>query len=518
MPKSRFTLRPSRIARYVVLAAVVVLTLVTPHVSNCEPEAAPAQRAEQLKLALDATPKNPALATRYCELLTHQGRQTEAIEACRSALALTGSQASLRALIAALLHGGKRPNTTQLLEASIAIRGMRRTAPQAFYTVLAECDLLEGLGDWSAFADCSARLNQLDPQHEQTKRVSATLEAHRPKWYVSVCWWSLALAGFVVFGRFALRRFTIRHKSPVSAIAVLAALGLALVPRTAIGESSLPTAATEERPAERPEGAAPGQISRFAIDPNNPEASIPPDSEKNRDPLQFGYLLMDLTDRGESAIQSGDHQTAIRYYRALAKAVPNRSISFSKLCSEYQALGAREQALAHCRAALLLGGVKVEDFLRFSELVLGTPGTLSADLIREVDEVVKHLAIVDKDGPYSATVECKLGLRLKDPGRMHNCTQRLGILLPKDPQTISFEWAYALMRKDYNAAQSYVSDAKNVEMGPDAIQRMEYATEAAVPLSYRILEHGWMIATAVIVALFALAVFVATRQAWPVAR
>ena len=61
-------------------------------------------------------------------------------------------------------------------------------------------------------------------------------------------------------------------------------------------------------------------------------------------------------------------------FGALAKAVPDRSVSYGKMCAAYEALGERDHGLESCRDALGRQGVRVEDFSRYVRLLLDHQG------------------------------------------------------------------------------------------------------------------------------------------------
>src|SRR4051812_45708366 len=90
-----------------------------------------------------------------------------------------------------------------------------------------------------------------------------------------------------------------------------------------------------EEPVERApdlEQVKRGDLSAIgAIDEEHPERSVPTPEQALKNPLEMGYLVMDLVARAEAASQRGDHAAAVRYYAAIAKAVPERSVSYTKM-------------------------------------------------------------------------------------------------------------------------------------------------------------------------------------------
>src|SRR5690349_6017232 len=112
---------------------------------------------------------------------------------------------------------------------------------------------------------------------------------------------------------------------------------LALSAHAAVLGTALPLLA-EDSAKEGPAAPRADLNSKFSIDDAHPERSLPTPEQAMKNPIEMGYLMMDLIARAEAASQRGDHGVAVRYYSAVARAVPDRSISFSKLCTAYEAL------------------------------------------------------------------------------------------------------------------------------------------------------------------------------------
>ena len=91
--------------------------------------------------------------------------------------------------------------------------------------------------------------------------------------------------------------------------------------------------------------------TQFHINHADPASTVPTEAEKNAKPLEFGYYLQDLIAFAMAAEKAGDHLGAARYYRAFARAVPDESIAFQKLCESLQKAGRRDEAMAACRDA-----------------------------------------------------------------------------------------------------------------------------------------------------------------------
>lgn len=458
--------------------------------------------ANLLQQTVNIELRNALVWRRYCEVLALQGKQNEAIDACHRALSSGANPAGLRATVGALLHGTTRPSTERLAEALLYVNALRRSARSQVHSYSAECDLAETLGDWPAYALAASKLSELFPNHPETRRAAAVLQARKSAWYVPFGW---SLIAFVLFGTLAhacyARYAASRRRSSPQVAPRLAILGLCL-----LACAGLPTIARAE-----PSQTKPKQLSSFEIDDSNPEASVPTDQQKNRDPLQFGYFIMDLSDRGELAVKSGDHATAIRYYRALAKAVPDRATAFSKLCQTYAAMNDRQHALASCRGAALLEGVKVEDYLRLADLVLSGPDPIAKAELTELGEIAAHLRKEQPESIAADHIDCRVGVRLRDLSRLRLCTEHLAKVAPTNPETISFQWAFAVARGDLGAAAQHLQAARLAKVPMDQILKMEETTRASQPW-LRLVENRWVLVSIPVALLGALAVWLLARR------
>jgi hypothetical protein len=226
-------------------------------------------------------------------------------------------------------------------------------------------------------------------------------------------------------------------------------------------------------------------LSKWKIDEADPVKSVPGEKERNSDPLQFGYHLMDLAEKGGIAAKKGDHHAAVKYFAALAKAVPDRSVSFAKLCTSYEALGEWAKAVDACRTALGLEGVTVADSSHFVRLMLAKRTALLPAEVEDIVAVVDHLRADETTRAAAVELDCEIGLRLEDVKRLDTCASALAATGPDQPRTISYQWALALARKDFAAARSAIEHAKSSAMPLEAIERMDEATVRAEPLWHK---------------------------------
>jgi tetratricopeptide (TPR) repeat protein len=219
----------------------------------------------------------------------------------------------------------------------------------------------------------------------------------------------------------------------------------------------------------------------FKLDDRDPVSSVPSAEQAMRKPLQMGYFVMLLIERGKAASERGDQEAALKYYQALAKAVPERSKAFSLLCETRIALNDHAAALEDCKTALGKPGVTVDDNLRFVELMLKKPQALSASEVEDVEAVIAHLEkelAAEKNGPLVASqLSCELGSRLQDIGRLQACTERLHELAPLQPTTFVYSWSLAVLRRDFEGAKRIMERAKRAGLPADALAKMEAGME-----------------------------------------
>ncbi|MFT3922996.1 MAG: tetratricopeptide repeat protein [Myxococcales bacterium] len=214
-----------------------------------------------------------------------------------------------------------------------------------------------------------------------------------------------------------------------------------------------------------------------AIDEAHPERSVPTPEQALKKPLDMGYLMMDLIARAEAASQRGDHAAAVRYYQAIAKAVPERAVSFSKMCRSYKELGDLEHAIESCKTALGLGGVTADDYAVYVRLMLARDQAPSSAEVQELDAVMAHL---DKEMGVElaakqlvAQLRCELALRLEDEDRLRTCVDTFRKLSPQDPRTFTYAWALALQEREFEKAEQIVRDAKQAGLPTSATKEME---------------------------------------------
>jgi hypothetical protein len=268
--------------------------------------------------------------------------------------------------------------------------------------------------------------------------------------------------------------------------------------------------------------AAPGDVSKFPINEDNPSASIPPTEARNASPLQFGYFLQDLYTRGELAFESRDWATSSKYFEAIAKVVTDRARAFSKLCEAYQHQGKLEAAKANCARAIVLPGATWLDHKRFVELSLAQKSLTPGD-VADVEASIAHVrsqfaALPERLPPSPAEVEpvgsgtsaadatrtfeelkakqrerkeanqsdvqragfirdfeglaCRLALRLRDANRLARCIDELKRQNAEPRVLLTFEWAKALVARDRARSLELLEQAKQLEIPAATLSAM----------------------------------------------
>jgi hypothetical protein len=227
--------------------------------------------------------------------------------------------------------------------------------------------------------------------------------------------------------------------------------------------------------APNPDLKAGDLSSKYSVDEGDPEASLPTAEQAMKNPLEMGYLMMDLIARAEAASQRGDHAAAVRYYRAVAKAVPDRAVSFSKLCRAYKELGEVGNAIQACKEALGKGGVTVEDHASFVRLMLAKEEALTQAELDEVEAVILHLEeqLASEQRLLPAQLRCELATRVEDAARLKACVSTMQKLAPADPRTFTYRWALALQERDSAVTRKLIEEGQRAGLPAQALAQME---------------------------------------------
>ena len=308
---------------------------------------APRQAWNLFSEAWGLAPRSAVPARGICRLALALGIRTReeraaAGEACGRAVLLAGTPEDIRNQVAALIDGEPLPSMADLVAASVAAEGAARTGPEQPWGPAARGDLALRLGDRELLDAALVELRRVAPDHPETRRLAALASppSSRGVWVGR----AMVLLLLVLTVGHAARGWLGRRRRSIWRATRLAGL-LLLLARTAAAQPASP-----------------------AIDDAHPERSVPTPAQQMADPLKFGDLITELGLRADAATARHDHAAAARYYLALAKAVPDRSYAFTKLCEQLEASGRRAEAIAACGAAVSRRGATALDVTRYREL------------------------------------------------------------------------------------------------------------------------------------------------------
>jgi tetratricopeptide (TPR) repeat protein len=429
-------------------------------------------------------PESPILARRECQALALLGRRSEAVQSCLRAVRNGGAAVDLRAMVGALMSGENPPTTGEVAQAMRFARRARDMMAQEPWGYAAECDIAARIGDVEMREGCLKELRRVAPGHYETVRAEAAAAPLGLTWGVWAGWAAIFALGAGTVGHAAWSAVRLRasRSRTLAAAAILLALGGGLTVSETAHAQAAGAGSADEPSAGAPGAAAPRagssgrpagtMLSEWPVDDNDPESSVPTPQRRERNPLQFGYWLMDITYKAAQATRHGDHLAAIKYYKALVKAVPDRSVSFTRLCESYEAAGDQRNAAQTCSLALTRPGVTLQDYSHYFSVVLAKKGPLTDADIDALSKVLQHLREDPVGRDIVDDLDCQLAVRLEDVSRLEACTAALAAKAPNDPRTISFEWALALKHGNAREAAALIERARSTAMKPEGIDQM----------------------------------------------
>lgn len=448
-------------------------------------------------------PSGAVTARRRCQVLTELGQRDTAIEECQRSITNGGSFLDHRALVAALVTGDRPLTTEELATASHSAQSAKEHVPSLPWGYAADCDIARRLGDEGMLRACTQQLSTLAPGHYETQRALAELGA-ASSLRGQVAFWVAFILGGIATLLHAVCGASRRRLLP----AALCLLACSITLRASAQD--VPPAASGMGGPGVP-GVTKG-FSKWSINAADPSSSIPTKAQRDGNPLEYGYFLMDLTEGGDRAMKAKDYDAAVRYYVALATAVPDASRGFAKACEAYEALGNRQKGLEYCALAISLRGSRLADYGRFARLVLAKPGRLTDVETNDLSRINGHLQSIEGGPDLAQGIECELGVRNEDLKRLEQCTQALANKEPKGARTITYQFAYALARKDERGAAELIQAAKGAALPAAAIQKMESSLTLARPAWRRFL-GSWQFVLALATFIAAMgAVVLATRR------
>jgi tetratricopeptide (TPR) repeat protein len=483
-----------------------------PHVADllerAEREAVAGRPTEALDLIDQATkefPFSPLVNRRRCQVLTMLGRRDEAADSCRAAVEESPTPLALRAMIRAYLYGGPSLSASDLHQALIFATTEQNRRPMGLWGYALLSQIAERIGDEAMLEYCAAELLRVAPDDAATRHVLALL---RPRWWVTAAWLAIVAAMLATFGHIVWSAFRkVRGRSTSAVLASVLALATAAGPSSARADTSPPASVVV--PGKPPPLTA-EEAKKWTIDDDDPASNIPGEGLRNRNPLAFADWIGDVANRGAKASKRGDHDKAIKYFKALAIAVPDSAPPFAKLCEEYEALGEREEGITACALTLVREGVRLDDYDRYVRLVLGRPGRLSDKDLATLLDVVDHVRKDPDAGELPAErLTCDIGIKTQNAKYLGECSAMLSKAAPNDPKAIAYQWSLAMVDHRYDDAWRTIAGAKAAGFKPDNIAEMEGATKSALQR-----RHMFIMLAAASIAMLLAAASIVTWIVW----
>jgi hypothetical protein len=405
---------------------------------------------------------------------------------CHDAFVLGGNAEDMRNEVASLMSPGAHPSLDDLALATLVADAALVKASDQPWPYLARCDIARRTGNADTLEECLKDLGRFGPNNPATKQALA-VAAKRSPWGV---WVLRVLVMIVLFGSLAhglLTRRRARRGIANSAVMALLVMGAWCLLSGFFSRAVL---------AEYAKGK--DHLSEFAIDDADPEASVPTLEQQSKSPLEFGYYIQDLLAKAAKYEKAGDEAAVVRFYSALTRATPT-AYAPSKLCSAYEALGDFPKAIAACRTTITRRGATADDYLHFVKVVLASPDKQPALEGQELKAVLDHLGKEVQVGTQLSLLRCDVALRFNDTKALEACTAELAQSAPKDPRTVSFQWALALQKHQRWTALKMIDRARSVGMSAEGIARMEVGTRQMTNRMLMWLALGAMVAIVAVI-------------------
>jgi len=430
-----------------------------------------AEAARSFEKVARGAPENAFANRRYCQALTELGQRHAAVQACEASIQRKATAAGFRALSAALLSVPPTPD--ELTLATKLAGAAKRYLRDQPWSLAATSEIAERTGDEKMLQSAVLELERIAPNHYESRRARRALDGFAlPGW----AWGVWAALGAAILGTLvhAARAKLSARRSRARAAHVVSAALVVLGVLFGAGSSLAATPATGPEGSATPES---GGLSQWPVNDADPKKSLPTTEQRDRNPLEFGYHMMDLADKADVAARKGDFTAVGRYYEAMSIAVPDRAIGYRKSCEGYEKAGDKEKALAMCRGALGADGLVIDDYLHFEKLLLAKSGSLSSSDVEDLTQVSLHLKAEQGGMAAGLQVQCDLAERLDDAKKLRDCTEAMARETPNDPKLLVYQWGLAMKEEDYKRAQALIDEARKKALKPAGIEMMERATQ-----------------------------------------
>ena len=325
-----------------------------------------------------------------------------------------------------------------------------------------------------------AELERIAPGHYETRRARAALERMRSSPWQWAAWFVLAAAVIGTLCHAAWTALSVGRSRKRAAVTVAASIAFfALASFGAKPAHADPVDAVGEPPL--------GGLSKWPVDDANPIKSLPTTEQRDRNPLEFGYHMMDLADKADIAGRKGDWVSVGKLYEAMSIAVPGRAIGYRKSCDGYEKAGMLAKAIDMCRGALGADGTELYDYTHFSKLMLEKPEPLTPSETQDLTDIVAHLKEQPNTMQAALNLECELAQHLDDVKRLEACVADVQKEMPSDPKLVIYQWGVAMKHEDYKKAEQLLDVARKQGLKPEGIDMMARMTSEQSALGGRIL-------------------------------
>jgi hypothetical protein len=248
-------------------------------------------------------------------------------------------------------------------------------------------------------------------------------------------------------------------------------LALLASPRVAQAQTTLQNE-PHEAPSEKREGDELFE-GTFEVNDKDPEAHLPSLAARNENPVDFANFLFQLGDKAAAAKQRGDKAAVVRFYRALVAAVPEVSVSYSKLCEAYEDLGDLGKAERSCQLALSKPGARPQDFEHYVKLVLDQPGSLRPAQISNLNILIDHLKAKPSVQTLAWQLDCQIAARLAESSRLEACIGELAQRQVSESIVVPFRWKLAMLQLKFGEAGQLAQAAAQAGVPQAQLEQMD---------------------------------------------